>query len=154
MTLDQIKEAVRSGKTVCEGTPAYEVRLHTFKDGTEQWLIKCIHNNYCIDLTWADGVTLNESNFFIRAPQSTEIEVHVRGGVAYCEDERVKIIDHDNFEDQETEREPIKVTWPNSLDILKQIQAAKAEAEDGSPTECVNLLEIIEHKLINGEVKS
>mgnify|MGYP003652850649 CR=1 FL=1 len=73
MTLNEIKEAVRSGKTVCEGTPAYEVRLHTFKDGAEQWLIKCIHNNYCIGLTWADGVTLNGSNFFIKdEPQLTE----------------------------------------------------------------------------------
>ena len=72
MTLTEIKDAVRSGKTVCEGTTAYEVRLYTFRDGSEQWLIKCIHNNYCIGLTWADGTTLNGSKFFIKEPQSTE----------------------------------------------------------------------------------
>ena len=66
MTLSEIKDAVRSGKTVCEGTPAYEVRLHHFKDGTEQFFIHFVHSDYCIGLTNADGVTLNGSNFFIK----------------------------------------------------------------------------------------
>ena len=78
------------------------------------------------------------------AQSTEEIEVEVRGGVAYCDDERVKIIDHDNQEEPEPEREPIKVTWSNSLDILKQVQQAKWEAQNGSPTECADLLEFVE----------
>lgn len=65
MNLEQIKQAVRDGKTVCEGNPSYQVRLHHFKSGEEQWLIHFIHSDYCIGLTHADGVTLNGKHFFI-----------------------------------------------------------------------------------------
>lgn len=67
MNAQQIKEAVRAGKTVCCGHEGYVVTLHVFKDKSEQWLIKCTMNNYCIGLTWQDGITLNgkEEDFYI-----------------------------------------------------------------------------------------
>ena len=59
MTLQQIKDAVRKGKTVCWASPAYRVLLHTFKDGREQWLIRCLLNGSCIGLAHLDEVTMN-----------------------------------------------------------------------------------------------
>lgn len=62
MTLQEIKEAVDAGKTVCWGNEGYKVIK-----GSSQYLIKFIPNNDCIGLTWNDGVTLNgkENEFFI-----------------------------------------------------------------------------------------
>ena len=62
MTLQEIKAAVESGKTVYHQTRAYEV----IKDSKDQWLIKCTLNGYCIGLTWMDNVTMNgkEEEFF------------------------------------------------------------------------------------------
>jgi hypothetical protein len=58
MNLNQIKTAVRSGKTVHVGNSAYSVHLHVFPDGSEQWNI--LHSGgSCIGLTHQDGVTLN-----------------------------------------------------------------------------------------------
>lgn len=71
MTLEEIKAAVRAGKTVCHGTRAYEVRLSQYRDGSgEQWLIVCTFNDYAIGLTWRDGVTMNgkPEDFFIAEP--------------------------------------------------------------------------------------
>ena len=67
MTLEEIKFATRNGKTVYWGNLGYVVTLHTFKDGTEQWLIKCLSNDHCSGLTWQDGKTMNgkETEFFI-----------------------------------------------------------------------------------------
>lgn len=55
MTLDEIKSAVISGKTVhwCNGL--YVV----IKDRVGQWLIWCQVNGHCIGLTYQDGETLN-----------------------------------------------------------------------------------------------
>lgn len=63
MTIEEIKEAVNSGKKVYCGNSAYEV----IKDKIGQWLIKCTLNDYCIGLTWQDGTTLNAKaeDFFI-----------------------------------------------------------------------------------------
>ena len=63
MNLQEIKNAVENGKTVCCGNPAYSVK----KDSLGQWFIYCAINEYCIGLTHADGVTLNdsESAFYI-----------------------------------------------------------------------------------------
>ena len=63
MTLDQIKAAVEAGKTVYVGTTAYEV----IKDKIGQWLIVCTFSDYCIGLTWRDGVTMNDKpdRFFL-----------------------------------------------------------------------------------------
>lgn len=63
MNLEQIKAAVKAGKTVHCGTGAYIV----IEDNKGQWMIKCTLNNYCIGLTHQDGVTLNgkEADFFI-----------------------------------------------------------------------------------------
>ena len=65
MTLEEIKAAVRAGKTVHAGTRAYKV----IEDSIGQWLICCTINDYCIGLTWRDGSTLNDKpeNFFIGA---------------------------------------------------------------------------------------
>lgn len=65
--LEQIKQAVRAGKIVCEGTPfgPYRVKKHDFRDGSEQWLIHFIHSDYCLGLTHADDVTLNGKHFFL-----------------------------------------------------------------------------------------
>lgn len=62
MTLQEIKEAVDAGKTVCWSNKGYKV-----VKGSSQYLIKYIQNNHCIGLTWQDGVTLNgkEDEFFI-----------------------------------------------------------------------------------------
>ncbi|MCP3681801.1 MAG: hypothetical protein GY861_03840 [bacterium] len=63
MTLTQIKTAIEEGKKVHWGNSAYEV----IKDGIDEYLIMCSHNENCIGLTWKDGVTLNgkESEFFM-----------------------------------------------------------------------------------------
>ena len=63
MTLQEIKDAVNSGKNVCWKNEFYEVIV----DKKGQWLIKCHMNGSCIGLTWSDDVTLNgkESDFFI-----------------------------------------------------------------------------------------
>ena len=63
MNLQEIKDAVENGKNVCCGNPAYSV----IKDNLGQWFIYCNINGYCIGLTHADGVKLNdcESSFYI-----------------------------------------------------------------------------------------
>jgi hypothetical protein len=57
MTLDEIKAAVESGKTVYCVNRDYRV----IKDSVGQWLIQCVYNGYCIGLTWSDGATMNGS---------------------------------------------------------------------------------------------
>lgn len=68
MKLEEIKAAVRDGKTVCWASDLYEVILHTFPSKEEQWLIKCVANDSCIGLTWMDEVTMNgeEKDFYIK----------------------------------------------------------------------------------------
>lgn len=63
MTLEEIKQAVNDGKTVCWVHTGYVV----VQDGIGQWFIECRSNNDYIGLTWQDGVTLNgeEEDFFI-----------------------------------------------------------------------------------------
>lgn len=63
MTLEQIKEAVEAGKTVCWANSSYQV----IKDDIGQWLIHRAENDWTIGLTHQDGTTLNgrESQFFI-----------------------------------------------------------------------------------------
>lgn len=75
MNLEQIKTAVRSGQTVHVGNTAYCVNLHTFPNGEEQWLIRCVQNDYCIGLTWADGVTMNgkPEDFFVCEPAPVSV---------------------------------------------------------------------------------
>ena len=64
MTLQEIKDAVNSGKKVYCQNLSYEVIVGK----NNQWLIKCHMNGSCIDLTRADDLTLNgkESDFFIK----------------------------------------------------------------------------------------
>jgi len=70
MTLQEIKNAVESGKTVHWATKAYTVLKDQLRDGTHQWLIAYNYGqrdaNY-IGLTWRDGVTVNgrPEQFFI-----------------------------------------------------------------------------------------
>jgi len=70
MTLQEIKNAVESGKTVHWATKAYTVLKDQLRDGTHQWLIAYLHGtanaNY-IGLTWMDGTTVNgrPEQFFI-----------------------------------------------------------------------------------------
>ena len=70
MTLQEIKNAVESGKTVHWATKAYTVLKDQLRDGTHQWLIAYLHGtanaNY-IGLTWMDGTTVNgrPEEFFI-----------------------------------------------------------------------------------------
>ena len=63
MNLQEIKNAVESGKKVHWSNEAYEVT----KDKAGQWFIHCVLNDFYIGLTWADGVTMNgkESEFYI-----------------------------------------------------------------------------------------
>lgn len=66
MNIEQIKTAVREGKTVHWASDIYVVILHTFASGKEQWLVKCLPNDYCTGLTNSKGVMAeNESDFFI-----------------------------------------------------------------------------------------
>ena len=69
MTLDEIKQATRDGKTVHWATNAYRVEVHPLKSGEEQWLIHCLFNNHYIGLTHMDEVTMNgkPEQFFIAA---------------------------------------------------------------------------------------
>lgn len=64
MTLEEIKAAVNTGKTVCWSNYGYVV-VH---DQVGQWLIKFTPNNHCISLTHQDGVTMNgkPEDFFIK----------------------------------------------------------------------------------------
>lgn len=63
MTLEQIKQAVTEGKTVCWSNGGYEVR----KTGNS-FDIVCLWNNYTVGLTWQDGKTMNgkPEEFFIK----------------------------------------------------------------------------------------
>jgi len=63
MTLQEIKDAVKSGKTVHWGNEGYRV----IKDSIGQWLIICDFNSCCWGLTWRDGVTVNgePEQFFV-----------------------------------------------------------------------------------------
>ena len=71
-TLEEIKSAVKAGKKVCWSNEGYEVKLHHFRDGNENWVITCLWNNYSIGLTWINGVTLNgkESEFFVKGEKN------------------------------------------------------------------------------------
>jgi hypothetical protein len=70
MTLQEIKNAVESGKTVHWATKAYTVLKDQLRDGTHQWLIAYLHGtanaNY-VGLTCMDGTTVNgrPEQFFI-----------------------------------------------------------------------------------------
>jgi hypothetical protein len=65
MTLDEIKYAVKNGKTVHWANEGYIV----CRDSLDQWNIICTQNNNCIGLTHKDGITLNGSpdEFFIES---------------------------------------------------------------------------------------
>lgn len=58
MKLNEIKQAVKAGKTVHWSNSSYRVTFSKQADGSENWLIQC-DNGHAIGLTWADGVTLN-----------------------------------------------------------------------------------------------
>lgn len=58
--LAAIKSAVENGETVYADTKAYKV----IKDKFDQWFIVYTMSDYCIGLTWRDGVTLNGTLFF------------------------------------------------------------------------------------------
>jgi hypothetical protein len=64
MTLQEIKDAVTSGKSVCWATDAYDVI--TGING--KYFVVCNRNQYTTGLTWRDGITLNgkESEFYIK----------------------------------------------------------------------------------------
>jgi len=68
MKLQEIKDAVKAGKTV-----------HLVNEGSvvicdcnEHWLILCTLNQRAIGLTWRDGITMNakEEDFYIQGAQN------------------------------------------------------------------------------------
>ena len=63
MTLKEIKKAIEENKKVFWASDIYEV----IKDKNNNYLIKCIINDYCIGLTHKDKIILNgkEEDFFI-----------------------------------------------------------------------------------------
>lgn len=63
MKLQEIKDAVEAGKTVCWKNDAYVVIK-----ANDEWLIKCTLNDNCIGLTWRDNKTMNgeEKDFFVK----------------------------------------------------------------------------------------
>ena len=65
MTLNEIKQAVNDGKTVCWKSEIYVVE----RNGTEDdYNIRCTQNDNCIGLTWLDGKTMNgePEEFFVK----------------------------------------------------------------------------------------
>jgi|TARA_R110000803_G_scaffold122915_1_gene190904 hypothetical protein len=64
MTLNEIKEAVNSGKSVHWKSDNYVV----IKDSIGQWLVHSQGNDCYAGLTWRDGVTMNEneSDFYVK----------------------------------------------------------------------------------------
>ena len=63
MTIEEIKSAVKAGKTVHWINAGYVVTV----DKYDHWLITFKANQSAIGLTWQDGATLNgkESDFYI-----------------------------------------------------------------------------------------
>lgn len=79
MTLQEIKDAVNNGKTVCWVHEGYRVRkgieiiYHrendiVSKSEKEWWNVVCIGNSHTIGLTHRDEITMNgtEEQFFIK----------------------------------------------------------------------------------------
>jgi transcriptional antiterminator Rof (Rho-off) len=64
MTLQEIKNAIKENKIVCWANEGYQVMGKDLDDLN----IVCLSNQYCIGLTWRDGVTMNgeEKDFFIK----------------------------------------------------------------------------------------
>lgn len=60
-----IKKAVDEGQKVYCDTDAYVV----MKDSQAEYYINCLYNSYSIKLVWADGVTLNGTNFYTKPEQ-------------------------------------------------------------------------------------
>ncbi len=65
MTLEEIKAAVRAGKTVHWASEGYRV---IWDKRALKWLIVCDKNQNTIALTWSDGTTLNGygEEFFVK----------------------------------------------------------------------------------------
>lgn len=63
MTLEEIKQAVDSGKLVYWMNKGYVVK----KDRNGEYIIVYTPNDYTVGLTWQDGVTMNgeEQDFFM-----------------------------------------------------------------------------------------
>jgi hypothetical protein len=63
MKLQEIKNAILAGKTVCWAHEGYQV----MGDDLDDLSIVCLSNSNSTGLTWRDGVTLNghESEFFV-----------------------------------------------------------------------------------------
>ena len=64
MNLEEIKNAVDRGLSVCWSNENYDV----LKNDKGWYYIKCNRNNHITGLTWRDGVTMNEKecDFFIK----------------------------------------------------------------------------------------
>ena len=58
-SLEAIKTAVDSGKTVCWSNSNYQIVISHPRSYQTEYLIKCLDNDSCIGLTWRDGKTLN-----------------------------------------------------------------------------------------------
>lgn len=70
MTLDEIKQAVRDGHTVCWSNTGYEVRYSGPPDAdlVTHWNIVFVPNGNATGLTWLDGIHMNgyPDDFFIK----------------------------------------------------------------------------------------
>lgn len=68
MTLEEIKHAVTSGKTVCWRDTGYEVENSHEIAGEPQWESVYTKTGNSIGLTWSDGKTLNDEpqDFFVK----------------------------------------------------------------------------------------
>jgi hypothetical protein len=67
MTLQEIIQAMKEGKTIHWGNEGYTIVGNP--NEVNSLLIKCGFNGHCIGLTWLDGVTMNgkEEDFFVNA---------------------------------------------------------------------------------------
>lgn len=67
MTLEEIKQAVDDGKTVCWSHSGYEV----IKSIRGEYYVLCKRNNDAVGLTRQDGtLECKESDFFILEPET------------------------------------------------------------------------------------
>src|SRR5210317_347003 len=108
MKLNEIKKAVKSGKRVFWKNENYEI----IKEEAG-FLITCIHNNFAISLTQADGVTMNgdESDFFVEGEKpEPETEQPARVPLSHIPQDTRDFLEAvlwvERFQDEDGEREP------------------------------------------------
>ncbi len=110
--------AEQFGYTITEEENAVRLRVYMLYDDVAPEFRKSFSYTSVADAE-ADAAGLRTDGYSLKNmnPSSEKIRVDVRGGVAYCEDSRVEIVDHDDREEAETTLKMPKVL----RDILEHI---------------------------------